>query len=103
MSTSQSKISFGDESMRSSHLESRSESMHVDNIMAGKKYEDVQLDKLLQQEKMIRDKELKYQGPRGGLGVINEDKFEIQSQSSVPSRAIDDIMNRDVDPRRNKN
>lgn len=41
-----STSSFGD-SLRSSALESKSESMHVDNILAGRKYEDVQADKLL--------------------------------------------------------
>lgn len=37
---SQSSFGLGD-SLRSSALESRTESMHVDNILAGKKYDDV--------------------------------------------------------------
>lgn len=55
-----SQMSFGGESQRSSALESRSDSMHVDNILAGRKYEDVQRDKLLEQERIIKEKELKY-------------------------------------------
>jgi len=50
----------------------------------------------------LREKEAKYQRGRDGLGIINEDKFEIASQSSLPSRAIDDIMDRNIDPRRSK-
>ena len=70
--------------------------MHIDNIVAGKKYDDVQKDKQLEQDRLIREKELKYKGARDGLGVIREeDKFEVGSQSSIPSRAIDEIMARD--------
>ncbi len=54
--------------------------MHVDNILAGKKYDDVQRDKLLEQERLIKEKEAKYKGRGfGGLQTINEDKFEIAS------------------------
>lgn len=93
---------FSQPSSRSG-IESRSESMHVDHIMAGKRHEDVQQDKLLQEDKRVRDIENKYKGGRDALGVIHEDRFEVASQSSLPSRAIDDIVGRDVEPRRGKN
>ena len=62
-------------------MQSRSESsMHIDNIVAGKKYDDVQKEKMLEQDRHIREKELKYKGPRDGLGVIREEsKFEVES------------------------
>lgn len=98
-------ISLGQRSVTASANESKSESMHVDNIMAGKKYDDIIRERELLQEKNLKDKESKYGGFKGGLQTIAEEKFEVASrasQSSIPSKAIDDIMARDQDPRRGK-
>ena len=84
--------------MTGSVADSKSESMHVDNILAGKKYDDIIRDRELEQEKLIKNKETKYGGFKGGLQTIAEEKFEVASRASnnsIPSRAIDDIMARD--------
>lgn len=93
--------SQGAKSIASSALESRTESMHVDNMLAGKKFDDVIQDKMREEEMRIKEKEKLYS--KGHLQPIKEDRFEVMSQSSVPSRAIDDILDRSIDPRRDKN
>lgn len=49
-----STSSIGSRSMASSALESKTESMHIDNVLAGKKYEDVQKERDLEKERMLR-------------------------------------------------
>ena len=65
----------------SSAFESKSESIHVDNILAGKKLDQIKAEQHAEKEKMIRDKEAKYGVEKGGnnLFVIKEDKLETHS------------------------
>lgn len=81
---------------------SQTASMHVDNILAGLKAEEVvKLDKEESKTgRMLKAKEDKY---RGGLRAINEDIMERQSHSSMASAGIEDILTRGRDPRRGKN
>ncbi len=72
-------------------------SIHVDNILAGLKHEDAK-----KADTLLKDKEDKYKPSRGGLKQINEDLLERQSQSSVGSQGIDDILTRGRDPRKSK-
>jgi hypothetical protein len=79
--------------------------MHVDNILAGLRPEDkkVALSTADSRDRQLKEKEQKYAAPkRGGMPAIHEDKFEARSHSSATSQAIDDIMYRGKDPRRNK-
>lgn len=49
--------------------------MHVDNILGGKKLDDIIKDREKENERIIKEKESKYQNYRHGRGLatINED------------------------------
>ena len=81
--------------------------MHVNNILAGLRQEDVnksapQSVAGSKQLQLIKDKEVKYKAG-ANLQSIKEEKFEVESHGSMPSQAIDDIVTMGKDPRRNKN
>ena len=64
--------------------------MHVDNILAGMKHEDLKQE-AGKQPSMV-----------AGMAVIKEEKHEVTSQSSAASMPLEDILVRGRDPRRNK-
>lgn len=88
--------------------ENRTESMHVDNILAGLRQDELKRDGL--SDTGSRDKvrmakiEEKYKvtSASGGMAPIKEDRMEVASRSSTTSQAIDDIITKGRDPRRNK-
>jgi hypothetical protein len=41
-------------------VESRSESMHIDNVLAGRRQDEIKRDKDIEKERLLREKELKY-------------------------------------------
>lgn len=105
--TASSRFGGLDSQSMISDAASSAKSMHVDNMLMGKKAEDI----LKEQEQEERDKvlmELKAEKNKPTMRPImetREDGFgENQSQSSMPSMAMDDIINRQAgfDPRQSK-
>jgi hypothetical protein len=86
----------------------RTESMHVDNILAGIRKEELQKAPLSVADSKDGGKLLKVQekykvtSTSGGMHPIKEERLEVASQSSTTSHAIDDIITKGRDPRRNK-
>jgi hypothetical protein len=88
--------------VKSGDNSSQAPSIHVDNILAGLKQEEVL--KGGDVKGILKAKEEKYAVNRKttGLKPINEDILERQSQNSMASQGIDDILVRGQDPRRPK-
>lgn len=87
--------------------ENRTESMHVDNILAGLRQDELKKDFSdagSKDKARIAKIEQKYKvtSASGGMAPINEDRMEVASRSSATSQAIDDIITKGRDPRRNK-
>ena len=79
-------------------------SLNPDAILYGKRREDLEREKELQNTRIIKEKEMKYMHAKGtpDLEVIREERHEVASISSKASKGFEEMVQRDVDPRKRK-